>query len=112
MAAMLATTELSVRVPPDATDLHSCWRAALDNGEEPFPAPFLPWEPCPPPDRVPFPFVLPPPPFVPLPFPVSTVEPTCTMAARNGGTARPRHAMTTMPASTATMGRIGYPRHT
>jgi hypothetical protein len=106
MAAVPVATELPVPAPPDVENLHFCWRAASGDGEEPFPVPFPAWEPCPSPDKVPFPFVAPPPPFVPsLPFPVSTVEPTCTMAARNGGTTRPRHAMNAMPPSMVTTGR-------
>lgn len=102
---VLGVGEARVMAAVPAEDLHFCWRVPPGDGEEPFPVPFPPWEPCPP-DKVPFPFVVPPPPFVPpLPPPVSTVEPTCTMASRNGGTARLRHAMDTMPASTARTGR-------
>lgn len=97
-AAVLVTAE-------PAHGAHFCRLTAPGDGEETSPVPVTPWGPCPP-GKVPFPFVVPPPPFVPpLLSPVSTVEPTCTMAARNGGTARLRHAMNTMPASMATTGR-------
>jgi hypothetical protein len=91
----------------DAMGLHLCSRATPGSGEEPFPAPFSSWGPRPSPDKVPFPSVRPPPPFAPPLFPVSTVEPTCTMAARKGGTARPRTAANAMPASMAATGRNG-----
>ena len=105
MPTVPVTTEPPVlfALPP----AHFSLPAVPGDGEEPFPVPLPPWEPCPPPDKPPFPFVVPPPlPFAPpLLFPVSTAEPTCTMASRNGGTARLRHAMTTMPASMTTAGR-------
>jgi hypothetical protein len=105
-AAMPVTTGLPVPNPPDAEGLHSCWRAAPCDGEEPFAVLFPPWAPGPLPDKVPLPLVLPDPPFVPPPLsPVSTVEPTCTMAARNGGTVSPMHAMKATPASMAATGR-------
>jgi hypothetical protein len=105
-AAMPVTTGSPVLNPPDAEGLHSCWRAAPCDGEAPFPVLFPPWAPGPLPDKVPLPLAAPPPPFVPPPLsPVSTVEPTCTMAARNGGTVRPMHATKATLASMAATGR-------
>lgn len=104
MAAAPAAAETVTSAAPSHAE-HFCRPAVPGGGEGAFPVPFPPWGPRPP-GKVPFPFVVPPPPLVPpLPFPVSTVEPTCTMASRSGGTARLRHAMNTMPASMATTGR-------
>jgi hypothetical protein len=113
---MPVTVELTEAAASATAGLHCGWRM-LSGGGKSFAVLLAPREFCPSPVAVPVPAGVPPSSlFPPLLCPVSTVEPTCTIACRSGGTAMLTQARNTMPTSTiarlTVVSRKKFPRNT